>query len=57
LQYKRPVKNKIAWNIKVFFAPYYSNNQIKNTEVGGGLARVGERKGINIVSLGKPEEK
>jgi len=41
---KGSVKNKIAWNIKVFFARYYSYNQNKNTEVGGELARVGSGK-------------
>jgi hypothetical protein len=42
----------------VFLARYYSNNQIKITEVGGELERVGERKGIKeVLGGGKPEGK
>ena len=57
LRYKKWAKKKIAWNVKVLLARYYSDNYMKNIEVSGEGSTYGERKGINRALMGKPEGK
>ena len=39
----------------VFLIKYYSFDQIEKNEMGGHVAREGERRGVHRVSVGNPE--